>query len=593
MAKKQDVQEIKAQRETEHYVLDARNGRVNEETFTDWKNRTEEFDNLYSGRWEMVWPTEDIEEVSPNVMNLPQVGADEFSRLVSETSPQVRCEPDDDTKDEVEAAYLRERILHTFWLHNNGEDYMVPHLAHDLAATGFAAVAVTTVKGELYPVFTRINPRGAYPNIMNGRLLDMLVVHRVTPAQLRGLTGKSVEDIFGADAISKAKLGDADIEVLDFYDAQRVTRTITAVKNGKVLASSELPDSTWEHGLGVVPVAWGMLSTADGKFRGLFDQVKGIVEAQNRIFKLQLDYADQEVYAPFFAHDVENDEDPPGPRTIYRGRTPEAQMTRVSPAGSNPQLFALLEYLERQARGGSAYPAQRQGEVGQSIASASFVHATLGQLTTTVKAGQKAIAFLRRQLNSLAFSIDEKFLDERKALLTPGREKNYRPKSAIKGIHRNQVIYGAGAGLDAINKKVALEQDLRAGITSLETAREQTDYIIQPASENQKVEKQRVAEALVARIQNDPQFGMEMLMKVAGLMNQGNTLFEAAEILASEAEELAQQAAPAEPGLPGEGTPPASPDFEDLAAGALPEATAVEEELPPNQPLDELLVNRR
>lgn len=564
-----DLNAIRREREGELIFHDVRNARVMDDYAVDWKTRTEVFDNLYAGRWQLVWPNEFTEETEPLVANIVRFGTDDIAALVAENQPQVRFDPASDDASDVEHAYLLEQIAHTHWEFNERRtaDALESLLPMDLIATGAAFVAVTVSPGESYPVYTRLDPRGCYPTFAQGRLVDLLVVTRMKPREAEAAYGFRLDDLFTPQETSSVR----EIEILDYYTMTHVWRAVAlAGKDGRAYASSGL-GQVWHHDLGRVPVAWAVTRGADGRIRGLFDSTKGILWAQNRLLTLIVDYADQEVYAPWYAYDIINDRDAPGPRTIYRGRSPDARIQRVAPAGSNPQLFAVLEYLERQVRANASYPAQRQGEVSQSIASASFVDRTLGQLATTVKQVQRRLAHLRRQLIEVGFSVDRAFLDERKPLLSPYKDRDsYVPSRDIPETYRCRVTYGAGAGLDALNKRAALHQDLAAGIISLEDAREQTDYLIKPGEVAAKRQREQVEEAILQRMVTDPQIGIDTLLRLAALLADGDTVLEAATKMAAlEEQARAEQQAAAGTGgvLPPE---PAPPTAEGLAAGAMP-----------------------
>jgi len=562
-----DLIAVRASRENEQYVLDTRNDKVTDEYITDWKKRTSDIDNLYAGRLDVVFPNEVVEQLPPTVMNIVQIGLDETARLVSETSPQLRSEPASTSDEDILPAYKREAIGQTQWLANDGEDILVPLLALDIAATGLTFVAAS--KGDVYPTATVLDPRGCIPEFVNNKLVSLLVVTRYRARQLKSIMGEDFDGTFTPSEIANC----AEAELLQWYDAKQVvSQVVLKAANSSAYAAAELPSKTWVHELGEIPVAWGRNPTADRAFRGLFDQIKGIFLSQNRIFQLQVDYADQQVYSPWLAVDIENDTDPPGPTVIYRGRSEMSKMERVSPGGSNPGLFNLLEYLERQARGGAAYPQQRQGEVGQSIASASFVHSTLGQLTTQIKFCQKQIGFLRQNLHRIFCKIERRWLDESKPLLiASGRFGQYKPSEDLREVENFRIIYGAGAGLDALNKKQAIQMDVSSGISSLETAMEQTDYITDVSGEKQKRQKELVENALLQRMVTDPNIGIDLLMRVAEILSRGHNVIEAAAMLASleEAHRNQEQAAAtaAAAGPPGAGGG-------SLPAGQAPPTTA-------------------
>lgn len=583
-----DVQNIAAARRTEEYVLDARRNRSR--TFETWKTRVDALDDLYNGDFSTIFPDETEKQEAAKIMNLVQVGIDDLARLAAETQPQTRCAKRGEEESDEHEARMRAGALDTHWAANEGEDNLDTQLGYDLAGPGGAFVAVTFDKDVSdYPIYTQLDPRGCYPNIVRGKLVDLIVVTRMKARDAERIYGFSLFD--GPDAVfgeQEQALSTDEVELIELYDDQQVISTIATVRRSGSYASvlgsdkgSEIGAGkivkTWNHNLGVTPVGWSKMSALDNEFRGAFDQVKGIMLAQNRIVQLMLDYAEQMVYSPFESWDVENDDESPGPTTVYRLRSREGFMRRVSPAGSQPMLFEILTYLERQGRSGAAYPAQRQGEVNQSIASAAFVSSTLGQLTTQIKAVQKQKAALRRRCNVIALMIEERFLDFSKPLLVPvGDVATYKPTDVIKGVYQNRVVYGAGAGLDAINKKIAVSQDVQTGMVSKRTAREQIDYIDNVEGEEMQIAMEQAFEIAFEKLKM--QAPVSTLMQFVGLIDQGMHPAKALATLAPIMEQVeahaqqAQQSPPAAGGGPAPSAPPAGPPMAPgIPGGQRPE----------------------
>lgn len=582
---KETLEAIRASRENEKQILDARQSRVSDQYRIDWIARTEEVDNLYAGRIDVVFPDETAEEKAPTVMNIVQVGADETARLVAETQPQLRSEARGTDQEQVDAAYLRESAHNTMWLQNEGEDVIVPQLGYDLALTGLAFLACSPAQDfSEFPIATVLDPRGCYPTWgAQNRLTSLMVTTRRHGYELDDVLAEfnlQKSDVFNVNELAQM----FEFEVIDLYGPQNVKRYIalTRQNESKPYAAADM-GVTWDHQLGFVPVAYGRLPTGDRNYRGIFDQIKGIFRSQNQIFQLQIDYADQEVYAPWFFYDVENDTITDiGPDTRFRGRSPESKAMRVSPAGSNPQLFAILEYLERQARGGAAYPAQRNAEVSQSIASASFIHASLGQMVTQIKFVQKQVAFLRRQWHYIAAHVDRDFGPEgaRPLLFASGKEFEYDPKTVFAKASdcRVKVLYGAGAGLDALNAKAAIAQDVSLGVISKEDAMEANPAIYDVPGTKQRIEKEQIEGALLQKAVNDPSATFATVVRMAVRMKQGRSLLEMAEeIVAIEEKAEAEAARETAGDRMGDMTgqePGNAPTAEQFAAGAQAPPTA-------------------
>lgn len=548
------------------YLIDQRGYRL--ENNADWKERLRLLDDFYRGDFASRFSGDfNTMQDGLTVMNLVQVGLDDISRLVSESLPSVSCPPYGDAEKDAKAANVREAILNTYWEINDGEN-LVPKLAMDLAGAG-AAFATVAWQDEEYPCFHRIDPRFCYPDIHNGKLQDLLVV--------RTMRLRQAARVFPQLGLGNVPAHTADAcEVLEYYSKDECAQAVALTKGGSPIGSSGVDIvKRWKPGLGRVPVAFAQLDTYDGHIRGMFDQVADSMMIKNRIVTQIVDYTDQMVYAPLVSKGVLNHDDPPGPNTHYRldPNVQDSQFGRVEPAGSSPQVWALLDYLDREQRGGSGYPVQRQGDVQQSIASAAFVNSTMGQLTTSVRNLQRLIANMREDINHIALSADEKYLDFVKPLVhSIDRKKTYSPGKDIEGKYMNRVIYGAGAGFDRMNADVRILQHQGAGLISRRTARENIDYIIDPEAEAEKLELEATEGAMLQKILTESP--VDMVMRIYAEMQKGKTLAEAIEIIMeAESTQTGSPAVQPQPGgAPGlsNGPPDAAASANGLSKGAIP-----------------------
>lgn len=541
-----DIQKLTTQRVDEEFMVGLRTHRTH--NYSQWKARIDKVDKLYRGEWDTVFPDETSQEELPHVMNLVQVTLDDVGRLVSEAMPSTTCFAHGDEEKDQKNAYLREAIAETYWDMNQG-DILTPKLAMDLLGTGACFMVVDTSDKE-YPCIHRIDPRMAFPDTHNGKLFDLLVDQtmkvRVAAKLFPKLNLEQYDDPEVVDAV----------EVMEYYSAKECVQGVLLTKGGHPVPGGYVEVKRWNPE-GVLPVAFAQLDSFDGDFRGMFDQVTGSLATKNRIIKLTLDYTDQLVYAPLISKGLLNPEMRYGPNAHYRLDTNivDAQMGRMQPGGSSPQLFNILEYLDREQRSGVAYPAQRQGEVSQSIASASFVASTQGQLTSTVRNCQRLLGSARRQLNAICFELDEKFMDtgQPKPLSrTIGKRKDYLPSRDIKGHYDSTVTYGAGAGLDRMNADVRVIQHLNSGLISKETAREQIDYLSRDGEEADRINRELAENALAGKFLQEASW--DVIAKVWAIMAKGESMADAI------AEAMKEQApAGGAPQAPPEGAPPGTP----------------------------------
>lgn len=557
-------------------LIDIRNGRVKRDQ--DWKDRIGTLDDLYQGNFKVAFPNEDYDTELPFVMNLVQVGIDDMARLVSETMPSITVMPAKDDDGARKKAYLQEAICETYWDVNDG-NILTPRLAMDLAGAGAAFLVLDTAEGD-YPSIHRVDPRYAYPDVYNGQLQDLLVV--------QAFKLREAARIFPRLRLEEVPSQTADgCEVVEYYSKNECIQAVGLIKNNEAVREGMSVIKRWKPEIGCVPVAFVQLDTYDGHFRGMFDQIAGALNTKNRIVKLLLDYTDRLTYAPKISKGLLNPEEEEGPNAHYRldPNTPEAMMGRLQPAGPAPQLFAVLEFLEREQRGGTSYPAQRQGDVSQSIASASFVNSTMGQLTTSVRNIQRLLGTMRERTAKIAIKLDMKHMDYEKPLSRSiGDKVVYTPSSALTKTLRPKVSYGAGSGLDRMNADVRILQHLGAGLISRETAREQIDYLEKDGEEADRIAREMAETALAQKFLTEAPW--DMVAKVYAAMDDGKSLSDAIkEVMES------QPPAPASPtaeGLAPPGAPPGeSPMSEQLA---LQKGKQQDVKFP-NQPLTNILVS--
>ncbi len=557
-------------------LLDWRGWRVN--FFQDWKARLKLVDLLYQGAWSEVFSDESVMRENPHVMNLVQVGLDDIAKLVSEAVASVRCLPEKNTETAGQEANIREAIADTYWEMNKGE-MLVPRLAMDVAGAGCAFVVVAADDTSDYPCLYRVDPRHAYPDVRNGQLQNLLVVEvmnaRIAASMFPQL---NLDD--------DPTLLNRTVELLHYYSPGKCVQALSYNRTPGANPDTAIVTREWEpmdiNGKPIMPVGFVQLDSFDGSFRGMFDQISGSLQTKNRIVKQLLDYTDEVVYAERFSKGLLNPEEPPGPMAHFRldPNVPDSAVGRVAPAASAPQVFQILEYLDREQRGAAGYPSARQGEISQSIASASFVASTQGQLTSTVRNVQRLLANLRTQLNTISFGLDESYLDVEKPLVRAvGRKQTYTPRKDIAGVYRNQVLYGAAAGLDRLNADVRILQLLGAGILSKEDAREQIDFISDPRAVAGRVDYEQTQSALLQKFLAEAP--VELLMKMLAAESEGKTLPEAVKLILAEQE----AAAAAPPAVPGMGAPAAAP-------GGAPSATPTQAPQFAPPPLEQIGVNQ-
>ena len=557
-------------------LIDWRGFRIQQ--MQDWKRRLKVVDRLYQGRWAELFPNESIMTDNPLVMNLVQQGMDDHARLVTEAQPSVVYPPTSERATAKQDAHLRESVASTHWDVNNG-DMMVPQLSLDLSGAGVFFIAAYTDEDEEYPCYQRLNPRFCYPDTLNGKLLDLMVLEDMnirTAARLFPDLGLQIDP---------KKRGQV-AEIMHYYSPEGCIQAVVVKGGVGGKPQSMTVTKRWQavdkEGKPFLPVVMGKVDTYDGAFRGFYDQVIGSLLIKNRIVKQTIDYADQLVYAPWEEAGIMNPDafTNVGPNTVFH-RDPNVQgggAIRVPPPGTAPQLLQFLQYLDQEQRGGTSNPAARQGEVEQDRASASFVVSTQGALTSDVRNQQRVIAKAREELNVISFKLDEAELNFKKELLYPiGNKNSYTPVTDIAGSYRNKVIYGAGAGLDRQSADIRVEGHVAAGLVSKQTGRTQIEYIRTPDAEETQIELEQSVSILQQKLAatEDP----TILMKIIALQKEGITFADA---VAAVVEQQEHQPGEETLGAPGE-TPGPEPTPEGPAAQ---QAGAAAGGTMPGQPLE-------
>jgi hypothetical protein len=441
----------------------------------------------------------------------------------------------------------------------------------DLAGTGYAAIALFYNKGSDYTQFMRLDPRYCYPEQHNGRLTSMVYTETIK----RSIAAKMWPDL--GISYEPGKGAQDDLTIVTYYDHRVVYTAVVETSRGGTVASKAWRTDIWGHELGCVPVAFAMLDTADGEFRGILDQLGGVLMMRNKIVNYLDDYMDDMVHAPFEAKNILNADDPPGPLTIYQHdpNADESFQRRVAPAAPAGAVFGLAGYLDDQEAKEAIQPPSRVGNVSQSIASGSFVSSTQGSLSSAVKELQDYMGQLRKQVCYVSSKIERKYLNRDKPLLIAVDGKTtYKPESDIGDVYTLRYLFGAAAGVDRQYADVRLIQFHGMGAIDMDTVRSNIDFIDDPAAVQDAIDRERVATVLFQRFTADPNTPMHAIAQLMVELGKGKNLTTAMEAVAPELVNKPEEA-PEAPGaemLPGgEMQPDAAMEQMALEKGAVPE----------------------
>ena len=527
-------------RETEEYLAHSHNERV--ETLGDWHDRIEKARDMIRGNVAYRNPDGVVVSTDLQITNLADQVPRDTARLVSEVEPSYRAtiKGKGDTADlnaEIRSAIAKQ------YFDLNRFDVIRPYLSMDLDTAGACFVCTWVDPAMTVPRLERIDPYFAYPDVYNGRLVDLMVIQ-----QMKLRSARMVFPGYDFEMFATANETD-DVTIMDYYGPQFNARALgrTGTDGGRMDPGKVHVLQKWDHGVDRVPVGFAMLPSPTGEFHGSLDQIGAAMATKNRLVNLITEYAHESIYAPWEERGILNWKEDPGPDTRYHHNPNldgDTFMRRVAPASMNAELFGLLQFLESEQRGQLGYPLSRQGEVGQSIASASFVQATQGQLTSIVRERQRLLSMIQGNLSAVCFQLDQNpILDFEKPLpALIGNKRTYLPSRDIADKYEVRVEYGAGAGLDRLNADQRLINFYTTGVLSGETMLEQTDFVANARGEIEQRENEEISRILMQKWLSSPEVTPEVIgMTVKVKEERGVSLATAwAEVSAKLAEQMAQ-----------------------------------------------------
>lgn len=537
-----------------------------------WRNylkRIAEADAVARGDWSVVFPDESWTQERPKVPNIVQLAEDDRSALAAAIMPTVRVDPASE-KGRVRAE-KKERIGN-YYLECNRVDVMMQRFYMDRVHCGATFKLVLPGMDETpenrFPIIRRIDPRHALPDRMyspDRPINNFLVAYQDTLGSLRA---DFPDDIPLTPYFKETKL----VEVLEYYDSTEFIR-VAVIPTEKGEARGVQLGGIVPNRLGRVPVVISSRVTADGEFRGVYDQVLSVLNAENRITNLLVDAAADWVSSPIVDFDIENPEDFGLGRALH-AKSPQGFMRRMPPDQPAGSVFQLLANMQGTSRTGAVFPEARQGQLQQNIASAAFVNAITGNLSTAVATDQMFEASSWAEVLSLCYQVDETYLDTRKYISgTAGAKpysESYLPSQDIKGDYRVRVTYGNKAGQDPLSYEIRLAQQVDRHMMPRRLAMEETGTVRDVTKAEELILREQLRDAAMSFIQQQASQGNfapgAAFLKVLDSKDDQDLL----ETLAAFPGLTVQPAPPSAPGAgePGTGTEAFS-QAAGLARGAL------------------------
>ena len=533
---------------TEDYILSQVNGFRELKSHQEHKREIQDFDQAYDGDLTSLFPDETSLPNVPLVENRLKNATHDIARLASESWGTPIFMKEKESKEGDKKRQVRGVIAQTIWQQMGGRR-LERKFYMDTIVAGYMSAAVYYNEKSEYPQVLRLNPRSCYPDYRNGKLQTMLYVET--------LKEREVGFLFPEYGLDTSADNNKQILLVTLYTDTEVTTALCQTKRGSSAAKNAVVVNRWEHGLGCVPVAFTALDTADDTYHGLFHQLRGPLMARNKSARLMLDYLESMAHAPFESKNVLNADEEPGPETIYQ-HDPDAEQSfirRVQPAQQSGMVPYFMQYMDQQEMAEAIQPPSRIGQVRQSQASGTFVEGTQGTLSSVVLELQEAMSDFRYQINCLAFAIDSKYLNHEKPLVRAiGAKHTYTPKEDMGDFHYHTVQYGAGAGVSRSEAANRVQLDMGAGLISKETARAQVSYIDDATVEQDRIDRENLANVFFQRLSTDPNTPMSVIAQAVIEMGKGKDLLETMKMVAPQFVEVEKQAQP-EPKQGVQGTP--------------------------------------
>ena len=474
--------DLVAQRFTAEEVLDERYGRPKKQTVSERADKDREVDNLINGEWGVLFPDDTYRtsdgKTGQRVQHIQNFAADSLRDLkhdAAESYPSLKCQPLNDTELQAKKAEIRESIGMGYW-NFRGVAQMRERLISHIATHARAFLWVREPeKGGDRPKFQVLDPRACYPTWTEDELYDMLYVETL----LKRTAEQRYPYDYEGRPISFKSFEGGTVECTDLLTPDRLVKVLIgkSATNSQFIAVKVRED---ENRCGVVPVAHSA-EWVNGRLTGVFDQAAPTIHAQNRIVTLMLADADRRVFAERFERGVLNATyGPEGVIELNDEPGSRSEVGYVQRPTLGQDLFQLGSQLERSTRGTVIYPPARSGEVRQSIASGSFVDASMGERASGKRWVNRHLCRIIEEATEIAFSIDEHYMDEDKPL-TPavGTKRTYRPSEDLKGNYEVSCI-SPSLGLDPLNQTARAVQLNAAGILPKRMILEQLPDVVNP-----------------------------------------------------------------------------------------------------------------
>ncbi|MFH2073332.1 MAG: hypothetical protein ABIJ75_10830 [Actinomycetota bacterium] len=379
----------------------------------DWKQRSLTADLIIQNRWATVWPDLKVTEGDPTIENLYLEALEDKAASAAANSPYVGVAPTRGTRnDRAETdAQKRRRAFVSLMFDSGFDEKQIEWVMDWLMHGAMFGQPWSLPEDPEHPFLIRHDPRFTYPvsHDSHGRLASALSIRSRTVADLRAdyPDNERIGMILGSwMERGSPEMLNRDVEELWYYDKEQWgVALVDAHKDQMGSFRYVAPDSVapqggvqmeWlipphPHKMGGCPIVERRRKTGDSQYRGALDaMIPALKHAHNLTAQLLLDVT-RNIFAPMVVTGIENI-DQIGPDSILLDDGSGTANIAYPRPGVN---FEAMQHAAQQiinARGVGAYPQQRSGEFGASIASAKGVNAVQGQYNTQLGWAQRDLA---------------------------------------------------------------------------------------------------------------------------------------------------------------------------------------------------------
>ena len=392
-----------------------------------WKQRSLTTDLILQNKWNTVWADMKVEEADPTIENVYSEAMEDKAGSAASSFPFIDVAATRGTRDDraERVAQQRRRAFVSFTLDSNFDVNQTAWVMDWLKEGAMYSMPWSLPDDPVRPFSVRHDPRFVYPvsHDARNRLSSCIIVRNRTVGDLLSdypdgeYNGARLRRILGQWQDGDPRKLDRDIEELWYYDdnvwAVAIVNASARDRMGQFRyvspmqvqmdgGAAEYLIEPHPHRLVRCPVVERKKVTGTGEYRGALDgMIPNLKHAHNLTAQLLLDVT-RNIFAPIVAEGLENPEDI-GPDAILLGDgSGNASIEYPRP----PVNFEALQHVASQlvaARNVGAFPQQRSGDFGASIASAKGVNSVMGQYNTQQGWAQRDLAgFYRDTLARLA-----------------------------------------------------------------------------------------------------------------------------------------------------------------------------------------------